>query len=238
MSLIWEGIKEAVKLLLSGDQEVLQIALLSIKVSACAVFISMLLGVPLGIFLALTDFFGKRVFIALVNTGMGLPPVVAGLFISLLLWRNAPLGFLNLLYTPSAMVIAQVLIATPIVAGLTLAAIQQLNPKLRLQALSLGASRWQTILALLKEAQLPTLAAAMAGFGGVISEVGAVMMVGGNIRGETRVLTTAIVTETRMGHFNMAIALSVILLALTFGINLVLTHIQQKGVNPWARTWR
>lgn len=238
MSPIWSGIKEAFVLLLSANQEVLQITFLSLKVSVSAVFISMLFGMPLGVFLALTEFSGRRFFIALINTGMGFPPVAAGLFISLMFWRSAPLGFLNLLYTPLAMVLAQVLIATPIIAGFTLASIQQLNPKLRLQALSLGASKWQTLVMLLKEARLPALAAIMAGFGGVISEVGAVMMVGGNIRGQTRVLTTAIVTETRVGHFDIAIALSIILLTLTFGVNLALTHLQQREVNPWARTWR
>ena len=239
MGLVGEGIRKAAILLASADREVLRIAWLSLKVSGGAVLISMLLGIPLGMFLALTTFPGRRILVAAINTGMGIPPVVAGLFVSILLWRNGPLGFLGILYTPLAMVIAQVLIAAPIVAGLTLAAIQQLNPKLRLQALSLGASQGQMLITLIKEAHLSTLAAIMAGFGGVISEVGAVMMVGGNIKGQTRVLTTATVMETRMGHFDVAIALSAILLVLTFTVNLILTEIQQRGATPWIiRTWR
>ncbi len=239
MELIWEGIKKAVLLLITGDREVIQIALLSLKISGGAVLISMLLGIPLGMLLALTSFPGRRILVAAINTGMGLPPVVAGLFVCMFLWRSGPLGFFGILYTPTAMVIAQVLIAAPIVAGLTIAAIQQLDPKLRLQALSLGASRGQMLITLIKEARLPTLAAIMAGFGGVISEVGAVMMVGGNIKGQTRVLTTATVMETRMGHFDIAIALSVILLLLVFMVNLILTEIQQRGAAPWIiRTWR
>lgn len=229
MNLIVEGIKQAILLLLRGDAEVLRIALLSLTVSGTAVLLSMVIGVPFGMLLALSRFPGRGLLVSLVNTGMGLPPVVAGLFVSMLLWRSGPLGVLELLYTPSAMVIAQVVIAAPIVAGLTIAAIQQLDPKLRLQALALGATRVQMLWTLLKEARLPTLAALMAGFGGVISEVGAVMMVGGNIAGQTRVLTTATVMETRMGHFSVAIALSVILLALAFLVNLGLTYVQQRS---------
>jgi tungstate transport system permease protein len=166
---------------------------------------------------------------------MGLPPVVVGLFVTIFLWRNSLLGFLELLYTPGAMVLAQVVIAFPIVAGLTLAALQALNPRLRLQLLALGASRVQLMLLLLREARLPLLAAVMAGFGSVISEVGAVLMVGGNIKGQTRVLTTATVLETRMGNFEMAIALGILLLVLTFSVNFVLTRIQQREQTRWRR---
>lgn len=227
MDLFWEGIKQAFRLLATGDPEVLRITLLSLQVSGLAVFISLLLGIPIGSLLALVRFPGRNLAISLVNTGMGLPPVVVGLFVTLLLWRNGPLGLLDLLYTPTAIVIAQVLIAFPIVTGLTVAAIQQINPRLRLQLLALGASRFQLFRLLLREARLPLLAALMAGFGGVISEVGAVMMVGGNIKGQTRVLTTATVMEARMGHFEIAIALGLILLALTFVVNWALTLIQQ-----------
>ncbi|MBC7263924.1 MAG: ABC transporter permease [Chloroflexi bacterium] len=238
MELIWEGVRKAVMLLITGDRELIEIALLSVKVSGSAVLVSMLLGIPLGMFLALSSFPGRRLLIAIMNTGMSLPPVVVGLFVTIILWRSGPLGFWGVLYTPTAMIIAQVLIAAPIVCGLTIAAFQQINPKLRLQALSLGASHSQMLLTLIKEARLPTLAAIMAGFGGVISEVGAVMMVGGNIKGQTRVLTTATVMETRMGHFDMAIALSIVLLVLAFIVNLVLTTIQQRG-GPWIiRTWK
>ena len=228
MDLIWEGIKQAAKLFWTLDPEVLGITVLSLKVSFLATFISLVIGGAGGIALALTRFPGKRFVIAVINTGMGLPPVVVGLFVTILLWRNGPLGFLDILYTPTAIVIAQTIIATPIIAGITLAAIQQLHPDLRLQILSLGASRWQMIGLLAREARLPLMAAVMAGFGGVISEVGASIMVGGNIKGSTRVLTTATVMETGKGDFDTAIALSLILLVLTFAVNAALTHIQQR----------
>jgi len=229
MELIWQGVVQAVRLIFSGDPQVLQITWLSIKVSAMATFLSLMAGIPGGMALALTRFPGRGLLVALVNTGMGLPPVVVGLFVSIFLWRSGPLGFLELLYTPTAIVIAQFVIAAPIVTGLTIAAIQQLNPKLRLQILGLGASRPQLLWLLMREARLPLLAAIMAGFGGVISEVGASMMVGGNLLGHTRVLTTATVLETGKGNFDVAIALSVILLVVVFGVNYLLTCIQQRG---------
>jgi tungstate transport system permease protein len=178
--------------------------------------------------LALADFPGRRFVISLVNTGMGLPPVVVGLFVTLLLWRSGPLGFLEILYTPTAMILAQTVIATPLVAGITIASIQNLPANLKLQVRALGATRIQTVWILVREARLPLLAAVMAGFGGVISEVGASIMVGGNIKGQTRVLTTATVMETGKGNFDVAIALSLILLALVFAINYLLTVIQQR----------
>jgi tungstate transport system permease protein len=228
MELIFDGIVEAIRLLLSGDSEVLAVTWLSLKVSGLATMISLLVGVSSGTVLALADFPGKRLVAALVNTGMGLPPVVVGLFVTIFLWRNGPFGGFELLYTPAAMVIAQGVIATPIVTGISMAAIQSLPANLRLQILGLGASRPQMVWLLIKEARLPLLAAVMAGFGGVISEVGASMMVGGNIKGQTRVLTTATVMETGKGNFDTAIALSIILLTLTFLINFMLTLIQQK----------
>jgi tungstate transport system permease protein len=228
MDLIWEGIKEALRLLVTLDREVMGITLLSLALSGLATLVSLLLGVGTGALLALTRFPGRRLIISLVNTGMGLPPVVVGLFVTILLWRNGPLGALHLLYTPWAIVIAQAVIATPIIAGLSLAALQQLPPALRLQILTLGASRTQMVWMLIKEARLPLLAAVMAGFGGVISEVGASIMVGGNIKGSTRVLTTATVMETSKGNFDLAIALSLILLGLAFAVNALLTHIQQR----------
>jgi len=228
MDLIFTGTKQAFWLLLAGDSEVWRITCLSLQISLSATLISLLLGIPVGTFLALKDFPGRRFIISLVNTGMSLPPVVVGLFVTIFLWRSGPLGFLRLLYTPAAMILAQVVIAAPIVTGLTVAAIQQLNPKLRLQILALGASRTQLVWLLLREARLPLLAAIMAGFGGVISEIGASMMVGGNILGHTRVLTTATVMETGKGNFEVAIALSVILLLLIFAVNAVLTYTQQR----------
>jgi len=229
MELIWEGITRAIWLIATGDREVLGITWLSLQVSGLATGISLLVGIPLGTLLALTRFPGRGFVVSLINTGMGLPPVVVGLFISVLLWRSGPLGVLELLYTPTAIVIAQFVIAAPIVTGLTLAAVQQIPPQFRLQMLALGASRVQLLWVLLREARLPMLAAVMAGFGGVISEVGASMMVGGNIRGQTRVLTTATVLETGKGNFDLAIALSVLLLAITFLVNWALTWIQQRG---------
>jgi tungstate transport system permease protein len=228
MDLLLSGIKHAFWLLFSGDPEVWRITFLSLQISLSATLVSLLLGIPFGVLLALKEFPGRRLVVSLVNTGMSLPPVVVGLFVTILLWRSGPLGFLHLLYTPMAMVLAQVVIAAPIVAGLTLAAIQQLNPKLRLQILALGASRVQLVWLLLREARLPLLAAVMAGFGGVISEIGASMMVGGNMLGRTRVLTTATVMETSRGNFDIAIALSVILLLLIFLVNAVLTYTQQR----------
>ena len=228
MDLILEGIEKALSLLIALDPEVLGITGLSLIVSGSATLISLLIGITVGMAVALTEFWGKRIVISLINTGMGLPPVVVGLFVSIFLWRNGPFGFLEILYTPTAIVIAQAVIATPIVMGITVAAIQHLPKNLRLQILSLGATRLQMIWLLMKEARLPLLAAVMAGFGGVISEVGASIMVGGNIKGYTRVLTTATVMETGKGNFDMAIALGLILLLLAYAINAILTHIQQQ----------
>jgi tungstate transport system permease protein len=228
MDLIFEGIKKAFWLLITFDPEVMSITFLSLKVSGLATFISLFIGISIGTTVALSKFPGRRIVVSLINTGMGLPPVVVGLFVTIFLWRNGPLGFLGVLYTPGAMIIAQTVIATPIVMGITLAAIQQLPQKLRLQILALGATRIQMVWILIKEAKLPLLAAVMAGFGGVISEVGASIMVGGNIKGYSRVLTTATVMETSRGNFEIAIALGIILLLLAYIINLILTQIQQR----------
>jgi tungstate transport system permease protein len=211
------------------DPEIFQITLLSLEVSLCATFLSLLLGLPLGTLLALGRFPGRSFLLSVVNTGMGLPPVVVGLFVAMSLWRSGPLGDLNLIYTPAAIVIAQVIIAFPVVTGLTTAALQALDTGLQLQLLGLGASRLQMIWMLWREARLPLLAGLMAGFGSVISEVGASMMVGGNIRYQTRVLTTAIVLETSKGDFSNAIGLAVLLLTITFLVNWGLTWIQQRA---------
>ncbi len=228
MEVLFQGIREALRLLLTLDREVLSITLLSLKVSGLATLISVGMGMGGGTAVALTEFPGKRLLVSVVNTGMGLPPVVVGLLVTVMLWRNGPLGALEILYTPTAMVIAQTVIAAPIVMGITIAAIQNLPPNLKLQILSLGASRPQMLLLLVREARLPLLAAVMAGFGGVISEVGASIMVGGNIKGYTRVLTTATVMESGKGNFDTAIALGIILLTLCFGINYLLTVVQQR----------
>jgi tungstate transport system permease protein len=228
MDLLGEGVRKALQLLLALDPEVVGITLLSLEVSLSATLLSVAVGISIGTAIALGRFPGKKLVVSLVNTGMGLPPVVVGLFVSILLWRSGPLGALGLLYTPAAMVVAQAVIATPIVMGITIAAVQGLPAALRLQILALGATRPQLVWLLVKEARLPLLAGVMAGFGGVISEVGASIMVGGNIRGSTRVLTTATVMETGKGNFDVAIALSLILLALTLLVNYLLTLVQQR----------
>jgi len=228
MDIIFEGIKQALSLLISLDPEVMGITWLSLKVSGTATLISLFIGIGIGTAVALTTFPGRQIVVSLINTGMALPPVVVGLFVTIFLWRNGPFGALEILYTPMAIIIAQAIIATPIVMGITLAAMQQLPRKLRLQILALGATRFQMVWLLIKEAKLSLMAAVMAGFGGVISEVGASIMVGGNIKGYTRVLTTATVMETSKGNFDVAIALGVILLIFAFAINLVLTRVQQR----------
>ncbi len=209
--------------------EILQITTLSLQVSAIATIISLLIGLPFGTWLALGNFPGRSVILSIVNTGMALPPVVVGLVVAMSLWRSGPFGDLRLIYTPWAIIIAQTIIAAPVVTGLTAAALAALDPRLQQQLLGLGASRLQMIWHLWREARLPLLAALMAGFGSVISEVGASMMVGGNIKGQTRVLTTAIVLETSKGEFENALALSALLLIITYLINLGLTWVQQKG---------
>ncbi len=230
MDLLWAGLREALRLLVTGDREVVTILVLSLQVSGLATLISLMLGVPAGAALALLRFPGRTLVVSGVNAGMGLPPVVVGLFVTLLLWRSGPLGAWEILYTPAAIVLAQAVIAAPIVMGITLAAVQNVPEKFRLQMLGLGASRLQMVWVVLREARLPMLAAVMAGFGGIISEIGASMMVGGNIKGQTRTLTTAMVLETGKGNFEIAIALSLLLLVLVFGVNWALTAVQQRRV--------
>ncbi len=226
MDNIIQGIIKAVELLASGNSDVFQVMALTLTVSGIATAISVSLGVPLGLWLALKDFSGKQVLTSLVNFGMGLPPVVVGLVVSLFLWRYGPLGNLNLMYTPTAMIFTQAIIALPIVASLSLAAILSINQKLRWQLLSMGATPWQANWLLIKEARLGLMAAVIAGFGRIISEVGASMMVGGNIKGQTRVLTTAIVMEVGKGNYDIAIAISLILLLIAYSIIMFLTILQ------------
>lgn len=228
MELIFQGAAKALALLAAGDPEIWRIVWLSLRVSLTATAFSVLLGTGLGAGLALGRFPGRRLCIVLVNTGMGFPPVAAGLLVTIMLWRNGPLGDWELLYTPAAMIIAQTVIALPIVTGISLSALQQLPAGWPAQLYALGASRRQMIWSLFKEARLPLLAAVMAGFGGVISEVGASLMVGGNIKGSTRVLTTAMVMETGKGNFEIALALGLILLVLCFTVNALLTWLQQQ----------
>ena len=228
MEFLWDGLRKAFDLWISGDSEIIEITLRTLAISVVATLLALAIGVPLGAVLALKSFPGRRPVVALVNTGMGMPPVVVGLVVAMILWRSGPLGALDLIYTPSAMALAQFLIAVPLVIGFSMASIQQINPKLLDQIVALGASRWQFLWLLVREARLGLLAALMAGFGAVISEVGAAMMVGGNIAGETRVLTTATVLEAGRGNFEVAIALGVVLLVLAYVVNLVFTGVQQQ----------
>lgn len=230
--MLFDGLADAIGLLLSGDQDSWSIIMLTLRVSLTATAIALLIGLPLGSALALARFPGRRIVLAAANTGMGMPPVVVGLFVTVLLWRSGPLGGLELLYTPAAMVVAQAAIATPIVVALVAAALQQVDPDFRVQMQALGATRIRSFAALLGEARLPLLAGAMAAFGAVVSEVGAAQMVGGNLAGQTRVLTTAAVLATSRGQFSLAIAFGLILLLIAFAVNLSLTLIQQRRTVP------
>jgi tungstate transport system permease protein len=218
----------AVRRLLAGDAELYQVVFRTLLVSGTATLLAMLLGVPLGYGLARGRFPGRTLLLGLVNTGMGMPPVVVGLIVWLLLSRSGPLGSLDLVYTRHAMIAAQVVIATPLVVGFTAASVQALPQQLPDLFASLGAGRWRTLWLIVREIRLGMLTAVMAGFGAVVSEVGASMTVGGNLRGSTRVLTTAIVTETGRGDLPVAMALGLVLLALAFAVNAVLTVLQQR----------
>jgi tungstate transport system permease protein len=220
-------------LIVARDPALFEIVTLSLQVSGTALLFSTLIGIPLGAILGLSRFAGRRLVVALLYTGMGFPPVVVGLFVYLMLSRGGPLGQLNWsvipsLFTPAAMVVAQCIISFPLVAGFTMAAVMGVDPQLRQQVTALGATRWQTTSTILMEARVGVVVSIIAGFGSIISEVGAVMMVGGNIEGKTRVLTTAIVLETRKGDFNLAMALGVILLALSFATNVAMLYLQGK----------
>lgn len=234
MDLVWDALTEAAGLLASLDAYILEIVWRSIHVSGGALLLALLLGLPVGVGLGLTRFRGRGALVSLVYTGFALPPVVVGLAVYLALSRDGPAGGLELLFRPEAMIFAQTLLAAPYVAGVSLAAVQSVPADVRLQARALGAGRIRSLWAHVREARLGILAAVIAGFGAVISEVGAAMMVGGNIAGETRVLTTAIVLETRRGNFETAMALAFILLTIILVVNVLLTRAQQGST--WART--
>ena len=226
--------QQAIQLIVSLDSTLFEIVGLSLRVSGTALLFSIFIGIPLGAMLGLGRFRGRKLVTALLYTGMGFPPVVVGLFVYLMLSRNGPLGQLNLplmpdLFTPAAMIVAQTIISFPLVAGFTMAAVMGIDPQLRLQVQSLGATKWQTTLALLTEARVGVLVSVIAGFGAIISEVGAVMMVGGNIAHHTRMLTTAIVLETRKGNFELAIALGVVLLGISFLTNAAILLLQGRS---------
>ncbi len=225
------GLIQAIELIFSFNPALYEIIGLSLAVAGVSLLFSAAVGVPLGAFLGLKHFPGRRLVMALLYTGMGFPPVVIGLFVYLLLSRSGPLGALGWLFTPRAMSVAQTIIAFPLVAGFTMAAVMGVNPNLRRQLLALGATEWQVTLAILLEARVGVVVSLIAGFGAVISEVGAVMLTGGNIAGKTRTLTSAIVLETQKGNFDLAIALGIILLLLSFLTNLAMTRLQGKDIN-------
>ena len=233
MDIIWSGVKEGLHLFLTGDPVLWEIIWRSAQVSGIALVISTVLGIPLGALLGLVHFRGQRWIHALVYTGMGFPPVVIGLAVYLMLSRSGPLAPLNLpwlpaLFTVPAMILAQVIIATPLIVGYTMSAVAAIAPNLRLQLQALGATPFQVTLAVLREARYGVLVAVIGGLGSIISELGAVMMVGGNIDRATRVLTTAIMLETRRGNFDLAIGLGLVLLGLSFVINLAAAQLQGK----------
>ncbi|CAG0934129.1 Tungstate uptake system permease protein TupB [Thermoflexales bacterium] len=208
------------------SSDLAEIVALTLRVTGIALIISTIIGAPLGALIGLSKFRGKSFVRALLYTGMGLPPVVVGLFVYLILSRSGPLGSLSWLFTPSAMIVAQIVIALPLTTGLTMTSVESVSPELKRQIAALGATRSQAAWTILREARIGVTAAIVAAFGGIISEVGAVMLVGGNIAGQTRVLTTAIVLNTRQGDFSLALALGLILLILTFIVNTALMKLQ------------
>ncbi|MCH7616641.1 MAG: ABC transporter permease [Chloroflexi bacterium] len=229
MDLIWDGFTEAVELIFTGDAYVYEVTLTSLYVSGTATLIAVFFGFGIASLLVFRAPPGRTAALSVFNAGMALPPVTVGLFVVILLWRTGPLGGLGLLFTPTAIIIAQAIIATPVITALSFVALQSVNPRLRLQILALGASRWQAGLLLFREARLALLAAVMAGFGAAISEVGATIMVGGNIRGSTQTLTSALLLEVQQGDFETAIAFSLILLAIVLLVVGGLTVLQQRG---------
>ena len=226
MKALLEGLIQAIGLILGLDPVLYEIIWFSLYVSGVALTFSILVGIPLGAFLGLKRFLGRRIMMALLYTGMGFPPVVIGLFVYLMFSRSGPVGSLGWLFTPRAIIVAQTIISFPLVAGFTMAAVMGVDPNLRQQLISLGATAWQATVATLAEARIGVVVAVIAGFGSIISEVGAVILVGGNIEGKTRTLTTAIVLETGKGNFDVAMALGVILLFITFLINLAMIRLQ------------
>jgi tungstate transport system permease protein len=226
---IVDGLIRAVWLILTMNREVVAITMTTLRGTMIAVAMSSLIGIPLGVFLALRNYPAKRIVINLVNTSMGLSPVVVGLFVFILLSRDGPLGQFQLLFTLKAMILAQFILMLPMVTGLTISAIQSVGRDVIDTARSLGADRFQLTQLIIREAKIGILTGIIVALGQGFSEVGAIMLVGGNIRWFTRALTTAIVLETRKGEFALAIALGIILISLSYGVNLGLTYIQQSG---------
>ncbi len=229
MDYISEGIRRALWLILSLDGETFDVVLVSLKVSSAATLLACVVGVPLGLVIGVRNFWGKRAVVTVLNTLMALPTVVIGLTIYALISRRGPLGSLGLLYTPTAIVIGGFILATPIITALSLSAAQGIDKRVMPTALTLGASEFQATLAVLSEAKFSVIAAVVAGFGRVIAEVGSAMMLGGNIRGSTRTMTTAIALETSKGEFGFGIALGIVLLCVAFSLNLLFHYYQSKG---------
>jgi tungstate transport system permease protein len=235
MAPLLDGLGKALVLIVSFNSELLGIILLSIAVSCTALFIATALGLPLGALLSLKKLPGRGLLISLMNTFMGLPPVVVGLFLYLMLSRSGPLGFMGLLYSPSAMIIAQAILAFPIVSALSHSAIVNVDPLIRQASLTLGATSFQVTVTVIKEARYGIMAGVIAAFGRVMAEVGAILIVGGNIAGYTRVMTTTIALETDKGNFELALALGIILLSLSLFINSMLHVVQKKGAGSLQR---
>jgi len=229
MEIFINAFRDGLRMLVSGASGVWSIVLVSVQVSGAAVLLALVLGIPIGFALGTKRFIGRRMMLIIANTGMGLPPVVVGLVVAMLLSRRGPFGKLELLYSQPAMVFAQLIIALPVVAAVSAAAVSAVPRELRLQARSLGASRLQEAFMTLKEARMGLIAAVAAGFGSIISEVGAVTMVGGNLAGKTRVMTTAIVQYTRMGDYGPALALASLLMGIVLAVNILLTRVQQSA---------
>jgi tungstate transport system permease protein len=230
MNIYADAVHEAIKLLAGGNATVWPVILLSLSVSGSAVLIATVVGVPLGYMLGMSRFAGRGFVMALVNTGMGFPPVVVGLFVYMALSRSGPFGYLHLLFTPPGMVVAQVILAVPLVLGVTAAAIAAVPRDMRLQLRALGASRLQEGIAVLREARGGVMISIVAGFGAIISEVGAVTIVGGGIEGYTNVMTTAITADVGRGAFSRAMAWAMILIGIVLVVNIVLTTVQNTGV--------
>ena len=226
---IIEAFKKSFVLILSLDPELLRIILLSLKVSGTALLIASAIGLPLSAMLGLRKVPAKGIFVSLMNTFMGLPPVVVGLFVYMMLSRSGPMGFLGLLYTPSAMIIAQTILALPIVVSLCHSAIIAVDRNIRLASQTLGATPFQTSITIIKEARYGIMSGIIAALGRVMAEVGAILIVGGNIAGYTRVMTTTIALETDKGNFELAVALGIILLTISLFINALLHFVQKNG---------
>lgn len=228
MDFILNSITKAFELIVNLNPELLGIVFLSVKVSGLAVIISSVIGLLIALGLNIKEFPGKHFIVTANNTLMGLPPVVVGLVIYLMMSRSGPLGFLNLLYTPAVMVVAQVILAVPIIAGLSYAAVASADPSIKFTAITLGATPFQAAIKTMKQVRYAILASVLAGFGRIVAEVGAVLIVGGNIAGYTRVMTTAIALEADKGDFELAVALGMILLFLSFLLNGTLFYFQKK----------